>query len=504
LLQRPGFSIKARLTILFSVAFFVTAGVCATTYYILSRIVHGVQLVAVTESFTHEAQEARRTEKNYFLYQSDPSQVIGHLDKADEMLGRAARDIRPIVGADELVTLRGELARYRELIEVLLSRTPDPAFRNSSEYSRIEAEIRDHGAEMVARAFAINEAERREILEALSLAKRIAVILFLVLLAFCVYIGVHIYRHILARLARLTSATQDFAAGRFTPTTPIRRYKDEFSYLAIALNHMRYELERRHRILIESHKMRAVGNLTAGIAHELNNPLNNIMLTSEMLKEDWHRLGDEMKLEMVGELTEQAERARTIVKNLLDFARESEAKVELLSVDAIVSEVVRLGSNQIRINRIRLHTDVARNLPSLHGDRNLLVQALLNLILNAIDAMPGGGQLTIRAEQSRDTGFLALHLQDTGIGIPPHLLRVIFDPFFTTKPTGKGTGLGLSVSRGILLQHGGDISVTSQPGAGTTFTVHLPFVPVPAPLPRNPNTLSHAMQDPPVEGPTQG
>ncbi|MEW6747113.1 MAG: HAMP domain-containing sensor histidine kinase [Planctomycetota bacterium] len=502
LLQRPHFSVKARLTLSFSVVFVITATASVANWYILSKIDHSVAIVASTEMFTHEVQEARRYEKNFFLYRSDLGTVVRHIQKADEMLQQASSDIRPVVGTDELKQLRLELQTYRGLIDQLVAMSAQSGFDESPEFRELEGALRDHGSKMLSHAFMINEAERRQISASISLTKKAAIAQILVLLALCVYVGVHVYRHIIARLERLMDATTRFARGEFAPILPVRKYKDEFSNVAIALNHMMYELERRQKILVESHKIRAVGNLTAGVAHELNNPLNNIMLTSEMLKEDWAKLSDPARLEMVDELTEQAERARSIVKNLLDFARETEAKVEHLGIDKLLDEVLRLAHNQLRINKIKLHVDVDDHLPPVYGDRNLLVQVFLNLILNAIDAMPHGGHLILRVTEEKDTGFVSIHVQDTGVGIPAHLLPSIFDPFFTTKPTGRGTGLGLSVSQGIVSQHGGQIEVMSKVGVGTTFTVHLPCVPVPAELARKPPELSpppappHATSDP--------
>ncbi len=501
LLERPGFSIKARLTVLFSIAFLITALVAAAAWWALANIEHGVAVVAVTESFLHEAQEARRFEKNYLLFGSDLGSVVEHLENADALLRDAGSDLRPVIGAGELKTLHDELQSYRVLIDTLIVDARLPGAHQSAQVQALVPALRDHGSNMLSRAFAINEAERRHIGTSIAFAGRAAIGLFVVMLVIFSYIAVHIYRHILARLVRLLDATRRFAAGDFSPILPVRKYKDEFSHLAIALNHMMYELERRQRILVESHKARAIGNLTAGVAHELNNPINNIVLTSEMLKEDWLKLGDPARLEMVDDLIAQAERARGIVKHLLDFARESETTVEHLAIAKLLDEVLRLAQNQIKLNKIKLVTEVPPHLPPVFGDRNLLVQVFLNLILNAIDAMPRGGHLFIRVAEETDTGFLTVHVQDTGVGIPAHLLPSIFDPFFTTKPTGKGTGLGLAVTQGIVNQHGGDIEVMSRPGVGTTFTVHLPCVPVPAELgqpaaPVNPSTALPTATDP--------
>jgi two-component system NtrC family sensor kinase len=255
---------------------------------------------------------------------------------------------------------------------------------------------------------------------------------------------------------------------------------DEFSHLAIALNNMMYEIEKRQHLLVESHKLRAIGNLTAGVAHELNNPLNNIILTAEMMKESFKELSEEESLDMINDLVVQGERAQSVVNNLLDFARESETKTEYLHIEKLIDETIQLAKNQIKLSKIKLETNIDKNLPPLYGDRNLLIQVFLNLFINAIDSMPNGGKLSIKVSKEERTGFISIQISDTGSGIPNHILGSIFTPFFTTKPTSKGTGLGLSVSKGIIEKHGGDIDVESKVGVGTTFTVHLPIVSIPA------------------------
>jgi len=288
-------------------------------------------------------------------------------------------------------------------------------------------------------------------------------------------------RQFLAPLTRMVNATQRIAAGDFTPIRPARRYRDEFSNLAMALNRMIHELQHRQKILLQSHKLQAVGTLTAGVAHELNNPINNIMMTADILLEDYEGLADEKRLEMIKDLVDQAERSKRIVSNLLDFARESEIKSETLAIEDILRETVQLSSNQIKLSKVKIRTEVAPNLPPLNGDRQQLTQVFLNLILNALDAMPEGGLLQITARLSKERNYIEVHVSDTGVGIPEHILPSVFDPFFSYKKTRKkGTGLGLSVSLGIIRKHGGDITVTSEVNKGTTFVVLLPTVQIPA------------------------
>ena len=248
----------------------------------------------------------------------------------------------------------------------------------------------------------------------------------------------------------------------------------------MAINYMMHELIRRQQLLVHTHKLKAVGTLTAGVAHELNNPINNIMLTAADLQERYEELPDAERLEMVRDLVRESDRARDIVRNLLDFARESEVELTPLDVEAIVTETLQLASNQVKLAGVRVRGEVEENLPSIYGDRHQLTQVFLNLVLNALDAMSGGGVLTITAEASEDGNFVDLAFADTGVGIPEKYLDSIFDPFFSSKKNAKGTGLGLSVSLGIVKQHGGDIRVVSEVGVGTTFTVSLPTARVPA------------------------
>jgi signal transduction histidine kinase len=262
---------------------------------------------------------------------------------------------------------------------------------------------------------------------------------------------------------------------------------------------MMEELQRRHDLLVKSHKLRAVGTLTAGIAHELNNPLNNITLTSAMLEEDYDDLDDEERLDMVRDLTAQAERATRIVRNLLDFARESEMEQEMVDVGRLVDETLRLTANEIKLKKAKVECRVSSNLPPIHGDKQHLNQVFLNLVLNALDAMPSGGVLEVEVGKSAEPGYIAVDVKDSGDGIPDHIVTSIFDPFFTTKHHGKGTGLGLSVSLGIVKKHGGDISVETEVGKGTTFTVLLPITAVPAEFKEERKAPSASGTSPPID-----
>jgi signal transduction histidine kinase len=241
-----------------------------------------------------------------------------------------------------------------------------------------------------------------------------------------------------------------------------------------AFNRMIHELEVHQEQLVQSRKIAAVGTLTSGIAHELNNPINNIVLTAEALKEDFGQLDQDEALGLIHDILVQSERASEIVKGLLDFSRSEHPEFESLSIAAVVHDTLKLVRNQLALSGIQVEEELPSRLPLIHGDRKSLQQVFLNLFINAIQAMLDGGSLTIRGRPSEDGHWLKVEVTDTGVGIEAEHLPHIFDPFYTTKQVGRGTGLGLSVTYGIVEKHGGHIEVQSQKGKGSTFTVILP------------------------------
>lgn len=432
-------------------------------------------------NYTFEIQQARRFEKNYFLYGTNLADALEHVHNARAILDEESNNLAAAVGQSRFRTMADHLERYEELISQLEkmeqgNRTnPD-----SSQLNQIERELRDHGAEMVAVAEDLVAEERKSVSSMLVMSQRIPVVFLGTLILLMVYLGSFISKQVLAPLNRMMGYSRRIAQGDFTPITPRKKYHDEFSELSLAMNHMMHQLLYRQELLMQAHKLKAVGTLTAGVAHELNNPINNIILTASVLHEDLKELSDEECLELVNDLVSQSERAQSIVRNLLEFARESEAEVESHNVQGIVEATLRLASNQIKLAKVKVEGEMEENIPTIYGDRQQLEQVFLNLVLNALDAMPDGGVLRIKLSNTDDREFVAVKFEDTGVGIPKQQLREIFDPFYTSKKAAKGTGLGLSVSLGIIQRHGGDIHVQSEVGKGTVFTVLLPVAKVPA------------------------
>jgi len=477
--NRPSLSIRRRLALGLVLWVLMIAATSVTSVLMLGRIERRLRILSVIDRYTFEVQQARRFEKNFLLYGTNLEDALAQANAAQLILQHEAPNLATVIGSPAVDTMRERVVRYEELLAALQRTVP----AGGATPTDVEAELRQEGAQMVREAEELGTRQRQSVNTQLALSRHLASTLLVVMLVVIGLLAVFIARQMLAPLNRIMAATRRIAEGDLTPITARRKYHDEFSELAIAINYMLRELVRRQQLLVQTHKLKAIGTLTAGVAHELNNPINNIMLTAAALQDGYGELSDDERLDLASDLVSESERARDIVRNLLDFAREREVELTPIGVEELIEDTLQLAANQIKLAGVKVQGVLDENLPPLHGDRNQLTQVFLNLVLNALDAMPGGGTLTIAAEESADRRNVLIRFTDTGVGIAEQQLNRIFDPFFTSKKAGRGTGLGLSVSLGIIEQHGGDITLTSEVGVGTTFTVSLPVVEVPALMP---------------------
>jgi signal transduction histidine kinase len=217
--------------------------------------------------------------------------------------------------------------------------------------------------------------------------------------------------------------------------------------------------------------MAAIGLLAAGVAHEVNTPLTGISSFTQMLLDKADP--DDPKTQLLEKIERQTFRAAKIVNSLLNLARPSDGEAGMVDVNAIIGDVLSLLEHQFRGSRIQVRRDLAPAAP-IRGFEYKLQQVFLNLFLNARDAMPKGGWLSVSSSVSG--GVVTVEVADTGSGIPSEHISRIYDPFFTTKTDGRGTGLGLSVTYGIVQEHGGALTCDSAVGQGTRFTLTLPAV----------------------------
>ena len=242
---------------------------------------------------------------------------------------------------------------------------------------------------------------------------------------------------------------------------------------------MASELELREKALqdtqvalVQSEKMAAFGQLGAGIAHEVKNPLAGILgLTQLCLLEAEQETTQFKNLSLI---EKETKRCKTIIDNLLKFSRQEKVAFDMIDVNRVALDTIAIISHQLGINQIKLLQELTPELPPVYGNANQIQQVLLNLMINAQQAL-GGMPGTIKLATSRlDMKTIKIQVTDDGPGIPEDVQSKIFEPFFTTKPVGQGTGLGLSVSYGIVKTHKGNIDIQSEPGKGTMFTILLP------------------------------
>jgi len=284
-------------------------------------------------------------------------------------------------------------------------------------------------------------------------------------------------RSVLRPIGRLIKMSDRVVAGDLSARVEISP-PGEMGLLCRAIDQMADAVEQREekleqtarRQIGQSEKLASVGRMAAGIAHEINNPLTGL-LTFEHLLKDEENLSKKGR-EYLDIMYSETSRMREIVRGLLDFARESSAETTLLDVNEVIRQWLTLLRSQKDFENIVIETKLAEGLPKVRGDANQLQQVFVNLSLNACEAMPDGGTLSISTREENKKVLVSI--ADTGCGIKAEHLEIIFDPFFTTKPVGKGTGLGLSVSYGIIRQHGGIMKVKSQEDQGTVFTFTLP------------------------------
>jgi two-component system NtrC family sensor kinase len=232
------------------------------------------------------------------------------------------------------------------------------------------------------------------------------------------------------------------------------------------------ELERAQRQLIQTEKMASLGQLAAGVAHELNNPIGTIMMFSRVIQREMDK--DNKWQKDLGLVVQEADRAAKIVKDLLSFAKETKVRPGLVNINRIIEEALSLLTKQALFHNIEVVTRLDDALPTTFADPDLLKQVFFNIILNGAQAMDGKGVLTVRSLKADDGRKIEIRIEDTGKGIPEKHLPRLFDPFFTTKE--KGTGLGLALVYNIVAKHQGAISVESQLGHGATFIILLPVL----------------------------
>jgi two-component system NtrC family sensor kinase len=475
-MKKTTYKIRRRVITLFLFCLLSVVIFAGFSFQIHRDIGRRLRLLEMTGDLFSNILEARRFEKNFLLYKQPASleEALSYVERVTEMyqsheteILRIKQDPRDKEFNRVLTSYKNVLVKMQGLIK------PGVSWESSPDFSHLVESMRNLGQNLVETTGRWEKEERIQIDRLFQRAMYLFFISILVFLGLGILVAFYLAWVLVRPMMQMQQAMERITHGDFTPLPEPEGRSEEFISLFRAFNRMIRELEEHQEEILQSRKIAAIGTLTAGIAHELNNPINNIALTAEALKEDFGQMDEGEAQGLMQDILVQAERASEIVKGLLDFSRSERPELEPVSIVMVIDDTLKLVRNQLMLSGIQVDKEISPEVPPISGDRKSLQQVFLNLFINAIQAMSDGGQLIIRVWSDRDQ-WLHVDVKDTGQGIDPEHLPHIFDPFYTTKEVGRGTGLGLSVTYGIIEKHGGHIEVHSKKGEGALFSIVLP------------------------------
>lgn len=466
-----------------------------------------VQFGGVISDFFDTTLEIRRFEKNFFLYQQDPDyqENMRYVSKAQGILDQNITEYRRLSIAPKLDSIRDSLKKYK----LLMTQFAVDSKNKSDKRSDLEEEIRELGKKIVTIAEGVSKTERKRLQELLIKTQRTLVFLIISLSLIGIAIGQFLSRMVIRPLQSLEEQMKLIEEGKLR-TVSINSKDREIVSLTDAFNKMLNELEFRQKHLIQREKLASLGTLLSGVAHELNNPLSNISSSCQILTEELEDSNTEFKKELLSQIATQTDRARDIVRSLLEFSRHKEFKKEFLPLKKLFEETILFLKGDIPAG-VEMVIGVPNDI-YIFADKQRIQQAFLNLLKNAVESIVDEGRVVITAQKDFVKGKEAveekcrnysnyrhictgecplgkdtvdIEIKDTGMGIPPDFLPKIFDPFFTTKDVEKdsgsridvrkGSGLGLYVVEEIIEENDGCIGVYSEVGKGTSFLLRLPM-----------------------------
>jgi two-component system, NtrC family, sensor kinase len=476
-MRKTTFKIRRRVIQAFAFSLLCVLVFAVFSFNVHREIGHRLRLLELTSDLLYNILEVRRFEKNFFLYKQPDSlrEAMSYVERVKVLYNSHELEILNLKEGPQNPAFYQTLLGYEKALGEMQSGWKGDAPKPSApDLSRMEDSLRNLGQELLAMTESWEKQERTLIDRLFQRALYLFLISVVVFIAVGILVAFYLARLLVRPMFQMQQAMRKIAHGDFTPIPETECRSEEFSTLFCAFNRMIDELQENQEQLLQSRKIAAIGTLTSGIAHELNNPINNIVLTAETLKEDFCELSPEEALGLIEDILTQSDRAAEIVKDLLDFSRSERPELEPIAISSLLNDTLKLVKNQLMLAAVELETEFPSDLPLVSGDRKSLRQAFLNLFINAIQAMPKGGTLSVRTSVPDGQSWVKVDVVDTGVGIPPENLPRLFEPFFTTKEVGRGTGLGLAVTYSILKKHGGRIEVHSTPGEGSTFTVSLP------------------------------
>ena len=489
-------SLRSKITLGYYGTVAIVVVLSLVTFIELRFLEKRIMFGEIISEFFDSTLEVRRFEKNFFLYRNWDyyAENKNYISKAQELMEKNIEGFGSVATPEQIEVLRAGLRQYKELMADYASAPLRKDDQGSIQRAIAEGKIRETGKRIVTVAEEISKTERKNLQSMLNKSQGSLIFSITALVLLAIAVNQTLSRMVGRPLKALEESMREIAEGKFDMVS-INSQDREIVSLTSAFNRMLKELEVRQRHLVQSEKLASLGTLLSGVAHELNNPLSNISSSCQILMEEIHEDDKEYKKELLAQIDEQTDRARNIVRSLLEFSREKDFKKEMLPLRKLFEDTVRFVKGQLPAG-ISLSLDIADDI-SILADKQRIQQAFLNLLKNAIEAIGEEGNVFIRGKRHRavdkteETTELYNYLQyrgkctfggdtidieihDDGPGIPPEIVQKIFDPFFSTKDVGKGSGLGLSIVYEIIEEHDGCIAVKSEVGKGTTFLMSLP------------------------------
>jgi len=464
-------TIRWQIMLAFLSCFVLMAIVVIFDYRNFKELSRSMQFFELAEEINSSLLEMRRYEKNYFLYRHDFNyeENVTYSNRLTVDLQREHDSLIKAIGEQNYANFRHYADNYSDLMTQL-----HQADCEVQDCTALQEQIRGIGQNLMVLSDQVMSTQRREINTLLQRMIPLPLIGLLFLMVLLGFVILYITEKVIRPLARITRESEAVAAGAFRQITPYGGDKNEIHHLVLAINRMMSELEKRQEELVHSRKIASISTLTAGIAHEINNAVNNLSLTIEALIEDGETMSYEERQKLYQDALDQSDRTSDIVRNLLEFSRASHPKVEVFDIEELVDKTVRLLKNEMDLHTITFVKEAEDDIPQVFMDKGGIQQVLLNLFLNSVQAMEDGGSLKAVIKRTKVPGEVRIDIIDNGPGIPEEYIDRIFDPFFTTKEEGEGTGLGLSVSYSVITKNGGRLEVKSEVGKGACFSIFLP------------------------------
>ena len=464
-------SIRQKIFLAFAIFMVISGLIWMRSYHSQYILNQKIQIIERKYELFNTILEARRYEKNYFLTfdRKNIDQTLNYVNTAENSLRSILTKYGKYTLAKNLDERITELEEYKDALVNLLKPKKTGGLAVPEDSIQL---IQKQGRKITSELEKIVKKESKFTRDLIGKSKTIHLIALVPVFILSILVALFLIFNVDRPLRTIGNAIIKISRGDFQNIPEIHT-GDEFESLVTSLNSMIKELNKRHKELVQAQKLASLGRLTSGVAHELNNPLNNISTSVQILVEELGEDNLEYKKELLIGAEKEVERSKEIVKSLLEFARERSLTLKRAYFKDLVNNAIKRVKSQVPDN-ITLNVEVPEDIQATVGPLGI-ERVLINLIVNAIQAMKNGGDITVKAcKQENNSGF-CFQVIDTGEGIPKEVIPKIFDPFFTTKEVGKGTGLGLSIIYGIIEQHGGKIKVSSEVGKGTTFTCFLPF-----------------------------